>query len=130
MRNIDGGYGLSQQHYIETLAERFGINEVSCEGVNLPYMPSVKLTSDFLPKAKEDIKKAQKLPYQELVGALNYLMITRPELSYCQSQLAKFMGNWGEKHYKAGTLELKYLIKTKTKVLSIRPMLGGKIKKL
>ena len=51
-------------------------------------------------------------------------MITRPELSYCQSQLAKFMGSWGEKHYKAAILELKYLIKTKLKVLSIRPMKG------
>ena len=124
VKNIDGGYSLSQQHYIETLAERFQLNDAQCEGVSLPYKSSVKITSEMLEEETQDKKEAAKLPYREIIGAMNYLLITRPEIAFNQSQLAKFMANWGKLHFKAAIHQLKYLMKTKTRSLEIKPMKG------
>ena len=121
LRNVDGSFSLCQQHYIETLAERFEqLGDYS--GVKLPYNSTVRLTSDMLPQTEAERKEALKLPYQELMGALNYLLITRPEIAFNQSQLAKFMGGWGMRHWKAGLQQLRWLINTKERALVIRPI--------
>ena len=130
IHNVDGSIELSQEHYIDTLAERFGQLERDWVGVNLPYASSVRLTSAMRPQNEEERARALTLPYQELVGGLNYLRITRPELTYSMSQLGKWMSNWGIRHWKAGLQHLRYAIKTKSKTLVVRPIRGKPIIKM
>jgi hypothetical protein len=127
IHNVDGSVELSQEHYIDTLAERFQQTEKDWIGVSLPYASSVRLLSSMRPQNDEERAYALSLPYQELVGALNYLRITRPELAYSMSQLGKWMSDWGVRHWKAAMQHLRYTIKTKAKTLVVRPIIGSPI---
>ena len=127
IHNFNGSIELSQEHYIDTLAERFNQAEKDWIGVSLPYASTVRLTSSMRPQNDEERAYALTLPYQELVGALNYLRITRPELAYSMSQLGKWMSDWGVRHWKAAIQHLRYTIKTKAKTLVVRPIIGSPI---
>ena len=47
--------------------------------------------------------------YRSIVGALQYVTITRPEISYCVNSVCQFMQNPLESHWKAVKRILRYL---------------------
>ncbi|XP_052477244.1 secreted RxLR effector protein 161-like [Gossypium raimondii] len=50
--------------------------------------------------------------YQSTVGMLQYLCITRPELSFCVNKLSQYMNCPSETHWRAVKRVLRYLIGT------------------
>ncbi|SRR5258708_24240487 len=72
--------------------------------------PSYHLTSAVCPSNTEQCKAAAQLLFCALVSKCMYLTnCTRPDISYAICQLAKFMSNYGTKHYEAAKHLLQYL---------------------
>ena len=117
-RLSDGSYTMCQEKYIERVAKRFCINDMS-RPVDTPGQYGLKLSVRDLPCNDEEESEASKLPYQELVGALLYATKTRPDVAYAVSDVSRFMSRWGMSHYKAALRILRYLYATKDRALII-----------
>jgi hypothetical protein len=113
-RLSDGSYTLSQEHYIEKMAEQFNITEDSSP-TDTPGEYGKKLTAEMLPKTPEEKLAAAKLPFQQLVGCLIYITKTRPDVAYSISNVARYMSSWGKEHFKAALRILRYLYTTREK---------------
>jgi hypothetical protein len=119
---LDGSISLSQTHYIEKLAERFGITDDA--KVTAPGSPDDVVTKDDLPVSEADQKAAAKLPYPALVGSLIYACLTRPDVQYSISNVAMYMSRWGVKHYEHAMRVLKYLYHTRHMTLTYKRWSG------
>eukprot|EP00253_Pinus_taeda_P006307 PITA_06307 len=74
---------LSQKKYIGDLLNRFGM--IECNHLTTPMEQNLKLTS-IEGKEFEDATK-----YRQLVGSLNYLTTTRPDILFVVGILSRFM---------------------------------------
>ena len=91
---------LSQQKYVETLLEKFGMNNV--KPVNVPLASHFKLSSGLSPRTIEENKYMSHVPYVNVVDNLMYVMVsTRPDISHSVGVVSRFMENLGEKHGRA-----------------------------
>ena len=102
------GIKIHQSSYIKRLLERFGMQD--CKSILTPGDSHLKLSTDMCPKDELERAQSEKLPYQELVGALLFLTaISRPDISFEVSRATQFMSNHGEDHWKAAKRILRYL---------------------
>eukprot|EP00253_Pinus_taeda_P029147 PITA_29147 len=92
---------LSQNKYIGDFLNRFGI--IECNPLTTPMEQNLKLTS-IKGKEFEDAPK-----YRKLVGSLNYLTSTRPDISFVVGILSRFMKKPCEGHWSTTKRVLKYL---------------------
>lgn len=95
---------ISQSGYIRELLSRFRMED--CNPVSTPVESGTKLEKDY-----EETKHPQgDWPYQELIGALNYLAVaTRPDISHIVSCLSQFNTCYSGQHWKAAKRVLRYL---------------------
>ena len=112
VKRINGGYEIDQTKYIEEVARRFNIND-KIKPVYTPEIASRKL----VPATEEERKAANKLQFQELVGCLIYANMSRPDIAYAISNVARFMGGWSKEHYDAALRILTYLYTTRDQTL-------------
>eukprot|EP00253_Pinus_taeda_P020165 PITA_20165 len=92
---------LSQKKYIGDLLNRFGM--IECNSLSTPMEQNLKLTS-IEGKEFEDATK-----YKRLVGSINYIATTRPDISFDVGILFSFMENPCEGHWSAAKRVLEYL---------------------
>jgi len=92
---------LYQKKYIGDMLNRFGM--VDCNPLTIPMEQNSKLTSI---EGKE-FRDATK--YKKLVGSLNYLTTTKPEISVDVGILFNFMKNHCEGHWSTAKIVIKYL---------------------
>jgi len=80
---IERGIHINQKGYVDVLLKKYGMFD--CKPVGTPMDIKLnKLEGEF---NEEDTK----LPYRELVDALNYLaIVTRPDISFACSYLGQF----------------------------------------
>ena len=72
--------------------------------------PKWRLTIDMCPATDEEKQLASTLPYCAVVRKCMYLSTcTRPDISYAIRELARFMSNYGERHFDAAKHLLRYL---------------------
>ncbi|XP_019167847.1 PREDICTED: uncharacterized protein LOC109163553 [Ipomoea nil] len=88
---VNGGLILSQWRYMTDLLNRFGM--VDCKPLATP----TAVTQVVTPSSQPCEDPTQ---YHRIVGALQYLTITRPDLSYAVNRLCQFMhsptiDHWG-----------------------------------
>jgi hypothetical protein len=103
---------IDQETYTTRILHDF--NMENCNSVKTP-CPSYRLTSDMCPSTDEERTSAAKLPYCAIVGKCMYLSTcTRPDISFAVRELAKYMSNFGTKHYEAAKHLLRYLQGTRT----------------
>ncbi|XP_019197946.1 PREDICTED: uncharacterized protein LOC109191750 [Ipomoea nil] len=111
---LSGGMLLSQQRYMKDILKRAGM--VDCKPVITP-VSSVKITDDVA------VPYADPTQYRSLAGALQYLTVTRPDLSYdvnllCQHMHAPTTTDWVSlkrvMRYVKGTLNLGLRISRST----------------
>jgi hypothetical protein len=122
----DGSISLSQEHYIEDIAARFGA--VSEKRVECPGLPnSTKLSKGDCPVNDQEALAASAVPFPSLIGCLIYAVKTRPDVAFAVSDLAQFMSNWGVKHYEQAMRVLRYLYYTKDQVLRFRKGSGENV---
>lgn len=100
---------LSQELYIQAVAERFGITKVA-KSVMTP------LPSNFKPQepTDEEFDEVKDFDYRARVGSVLYpSTITRPDIAYSASLLARYSSKWGPTHVEAVTHLIRYMLATK-----------------
>ncbi|MBW0469571.1 hypothetical protein O181_009286 [Austropuccinia psidii MF-1] len=101
----DNAITLSQNHYIYSLLELYGMS--NCKLVSTPLVPNLHLEA---PTTEKEEFLALKFNYRSAIGSLSYLSsATRPDLLYSVSVLSHFLQNPGIHHWKAFFHVLQYL---------------------
>ncbi|KAK9078942.1 hypothetical protein SSX86_003001 [Deinandra increscens subsp. villosa] len=103
---------LSQQRYLLELLQRTGLSQ--CKPLSTPVSSGQQLskhTGVLLPDPSE---------YRSTVGALQYLVLTRPEIAYAVNKASQFLQNPTDRHWIAVKRILRYLKGTITHGLCIR----------
>lgn len=105
VRRNNGGYELSQTHYIEKIFDKF--KHLSFKEVTTPFDHAVKIQ-------KNNGRAITQLEYESAIGCLMHLMqCTRPYISFVVSKMIRFTSNPNKEHWKAITRIFGYLQKTK-----------------
>ena len=91
---------LSQRQYIIDILDRAGMTD--CKPCNTPVDTQAKLSSDGEPIKDPTL-------YRSLVGALQYLTFTRPDITYAVQQVCLHMHDPREPHLTAVKRILRYL---------------------
>jgi hypothetical protein len=106
---------LCQDSYIEKIAITYGLH-------NLPRKPKTPLlTTELKPFSGKATASFTHL-YQQKVGSLNYAaVISRPDIAYPASTLAKFLTNPSEEHIKAADQAISYLHGTRFQAICFGP---------
>jgi len=95
------GIVISQRKYALDLLEEIGL--LNSKSVETPIDPNAKL----LPSQGELLSDPKK--YRRLVGKLNYLTLTRPDISFAVSVVSQFLNSPCVDHLNAVTRILKYI---------------------
>lgn len=100
------GIILSQRKYIKDLLTRTGMR--NCKGTSTPMSPTepLKLVGGQ-PLSPEDATR-----YRSVVGVLQYLSLTRPDISFCVNRVCQFMSSPTLEHWMAVKRILRYLTAT------------------
>lgn len=113
IRTTDGCLHLTQSKYIKDLLTRSQMH--AAKGVKSPMNPGQKLLS-YGSKPFSDPRT-----YRSIVGALQYLTVTRPELAFFVHKVCQFMHNPLEEHQTSVKRILLYLNSTVTHGLLLQP---------
>jgi hypothetical protein len=92
---------VTQSKYTREILERFNMNEFKV--VSTPLEQNDKLSS------VDETKEAKCTLYRQLVGSLNYLTTTIPDIAYSVSILSQFMTKPLESHWVDAKKVLRYL---------------------
>ncbi|EEB89105.1 hypothetical protein MPER_12841, partial [Moniliophthora perniciosa FA553] len=99
---------LSQRQYIINKLEEFGMTD--CKPATTPMTPNLILSKSQSPQTPDEVEEMSEIPYISAVGSLLYLAtMTRPDIAYTASVLARFNSNPGMDHWKAVKHVLRYL---------------------
>lgn len=97
----DGSMLLTQTKYIHDLLNCAGM--LNCSSMTTPMVANVKLSKHGTDKVADPTQ------YRSVVGALQYITLTRPELSYCVNKVCQFLSQPLETHWRAVKRILRYL---------------------
>ena len=97
---------LTQRKYIQELLQR--TNMSSCNVVPTPMLPNEKL---FL-KSGDPLSSEDTTRYRSVVGALQYLSLTRPDISFSVNRVCQFLSAPTTIHWAAVKRILRYLHST------------------
>jgi hypothetical protein len=92
---------VTQRKYTRELLKRFNMSQ--CKEISTPLEQNAHLHSD------DGTKEVNGTLYRQLVGSLNYLTTTRPDIAYSVSILSQFMAKPHESHWLATKRVLRYL---------------------
>ena len=98
------GVVLSQRKYALDMLEETGM--LDCKPVDTPMDPNVKL----IPGQGEPLEDPGR--YRRLVGKLNYLTITRPNISFPVSVVSQFLQSPCDSHWDVVIRILRYIKST------------------
>jgi histone deacetylase 1/2 len=108
------GILLTQQKYTSDLLHRVGMR--NCKPMNTPMSSADKLSIyDGDPLGPKDITE-----YRSIVGALQYLTLTRPDISFAVNKVCQFLHKPTTVHWSAVKRILRYLQSTVDMGLRIR----------
>lgn len=102
---------LDQEQFILNVINDF--NMIDAKPVNTPMEVGIKL--------EKSVDSHCNLPYQSLIGCLNYLACnTRPDIAHAVSVLSQFNSCYDETHFKCAKRVLRYLKGTSNLCLTFR----------
>jgi hypothetical protein len=102
-KRIDGGIMLCQEKYHMDLLERVVMK--SCKAVATPISTSEKLSI----QGGTQLGENDSMQYRSIVGALQYLTLTRPDLSYVVNKVCQFLHAPTTIHWMVVKRILRYL---------------------
>jgi hypothetical protein len=118
VKKVCNGILLTQQKYTSDLLNRVGME--SCKPMNTPMSSIDKLSVyDGDPLGPKDITE-----YRSIVGALQYLTLTRPDISFAVNKVCQFLHKPTTVHWSAVKRILRYLQHTIGMGLRIRKSLS------
>lgn len=92
---------LNQRKYISEILLRAKMDKANP-------LPTSMITNHQLSRYKSEAIQNQK-QYRSIVGALQYVTITRPDISFCVNKVSQYMQNPLDNHWKAVKRILRYL---------------------
>ncbi|GJR77080.1 retrovirus-related pol polyprotein from transposon TNT 1-94 [Tanacetum coccineum] len=104
VKQADDGIFVSQRKYAKDLLSKFGMQ--NCNGEATPMNPGEKLQQD------DGTEFADPSYYRSLVGGLNYLTNTRPDIMFSVSVLSRYLHMPTMHHLGAATRVLRYVAET------------------
>lgn len=110
----DDGLVLSQGRYVSNLLNHVGMKH--CKPVSTPLSASDKLSAHM----GEDLKPEEATCYRSIVGALQYLTLTRPDISYSVNKVCQYLHKPTTQHWTAVKHILRYLSNTPSVGLRIQ----------
>lgn len=103
---------MNQTDSITRILKEYGMEE--CNPCSTPMSIGSTPVADMSPKSKEELEWLSKLPYQNVIGSLMYLLqMTRPDLAYTVSTMSRYNTCYGQEHWKVLKRTLRYLQGTK-----------------
>jgi hypothetical protein len=100
---MSSGLLLSQHKYISDLLTQ--TNMLTSKGVATPMLPTDRLKlTDGEPLSSEDTTK-----YRSIVGALQYILLTRPDIAFSVNRVCQYMASPTSVHLSAVKRILRYL---------------------
>ena len=100
MYNSEGIF-ISQAKYLKDLLKRFGLE--SCKPIGTPMVTSHKLSS------KDETPIVEQRKYRSIIGGLQYMTHTRPDIANAVGIVAGFQDDPKEYHYVAVKRIFEYL---------------------
>ena len=98
-----GEVWIVQEAYAQRVLQKFGME--NAKPINTPVDASLKLV-----KTTEDCESVEQVQFQSAVGSLLYLSImTRPDITYAVSNVAKFCASPSKQHWTAVKQITRYL---------------------
>lgn len=98
------GLHLMQRKYVIDLLTKMNMLDAKPVSTPLPTTPKLTLTSGFALDNPQE--------YRMVVGSLQYLAFTRPDIVYSVNKLSQFMHKPTDEHWKAAKRILRYLAGT------------------
>jgi hypothetical protein len=95
------GFSVHQTKYASDLLQRFDMT--NCKPSSTPYSSTSRLTKD------QGTPLVDPTSFRSLVGALQYLTFTRPDLSFAVNQVCQFMHSPTDTHLIAAKWILRYI---------------------
>lgn len=103
---------ISQEHYIENMLARFDASDIKGSKTPLPTNFVARISTD------QEFQEARHQPYPAIVGSIMYAAtVSRPDLAFPASLLARFITKWSDEHYRAARHLLRYVRWTSDLVL-------------
>ena len=99
MKQVEDGIFVSQRKYARDLLFRFGM--YNCKAAATPMNTNEKL------QLGDGTGVAEPSLYRSLIGGLNYLTHTRPDIMFSVSVLSRFMHNLTKQHFGAAKRVLR-----------------------
>jgi histone deacetylase 1/2 len=100
---VSNGIILSQQTYISDVLHRVGMGD--CKAVTTPLSTSEKLSLN----EGEPLNDGDATRYRSIVGALQYVTLTRPDISFSVNKVCQFLHAPTTLHWTAVKRILRYL---------------------
>ncbi|KAG8477106.1 hypothetical protein CXB51_030102 [Gossypium anomalum] len=113
-RSSSGSVHLCQRKYVRDLLTRSSL--LHAKPVNTPMVSSSQLSKD------DGDRLCDPTEYRSLAGALQYVVLTRPDISYAVNRICQFMHTPTTTHMVALKRILRYLCGTLNYGLVIRPL--------
>ena len=101
VRQSKEGIFISQEKYLEDLLKKFRMS--NCKPVSTPLSLNDKL------QLNDGAEKVDATAYRKLVGSLNYLTHTRPDIVYSVNLISRFMHEPSKLHFAVAKRILRYL---------------------
>lgn len=115
-RTATGGLFMTQQKYIRDLLDKAKMQ--GCNPLPTPMVSTSRLSKD------QGIPFQDPTHYRSIVGALQYLTITRPDISFPVNKVCQFMASPLDTHWGAVKRILRYLHGTISYGLHMKPALN------
>ena len=110
VKQYDGNFTLSQEHYIDKILSKF--NHLGIKEFNTPFDVSNKLTDN-------EGRSVSQLSYASAIGSLMYAMhCTRSDIAFAVCKLSRYTHNPSTEHWKAIARIFGYLKRTKALALT------------
>ena len=97
---------LHQRKYITEILKKFRMDNDNVKVASIPIQPNVSL---YGPRREDEEPLPKNLPYRSAIGALFYLLITRPDISFAMSVLSQHCENPTMRHWKGVLQVMRYL---------------------
>lgn len=110
VQHTSQGLFLSQQKYIGEILSKTEMSTAAPTPTPMVSFPKLVAEDGSSPLADDHL-------YRSTIGMLQYVCITRPDLSYCVNKLSQYMNAPSEAHWKAVKRVLRYLSGTITQGL-------------
>lgn len=94
INDVDGGILLNQKRYATELLAAAGMSD--CKPVSTPMETGASYV-----KRKEEEEKADGVTYRRIVGGLQYLCNTRPDIQYAVGVVSRFVSDPSATHWRA-----------------------------